>query len=309
MFDQNLFKSRVSMFKSMTAYGRASFATPLGRFSAELQSVNRKHLEINTFLPKELLRYDTDIKKWIAVVVGRGQVNVKISVAFDRESPIVVTPNLPLARQIKSAWDAIGRDLKIPVESNQLINALMQTDDLLIYQEDEHDEEAYRNALKESIDLALKPFLAMKNFEGEVLQKDIVRRFEKLAKIIQEIALKAPGATERYRQRLMDRLNEIMGAPLEDERILKEVGIYAERIDIAEELTRFQSHLQQVGKLVRGESGLEHGVGKPLEFLVQELNREVNTMGSKSADADVSRCVVDIKTELERIREQIQNIE
>lgn len=299
------------MFKSMTAYGRAHLHSPLGRFSVELQGVNRKHLEINTFLPNELLRYDGDIKKWITAVVTRGQINVKISVVFDRESPLVVTPNLALARQIKSAWDKIGQDLEIDIGSDDLLNILARSEGLLLYDEDNHEEELYRKVLHEVIDQALKPFIAMKVFEGQQLYDDISKRFTILGRLIQEIAVKAPGATERFRQRLMERLNEVMGASIEnEERLMREVCVYAEKIDIAEELTRFQSHLQQANKLMRNGGGLEQsGVGKPLEFLIQELNREINTIGSKSSDVDIARWVVEIKTELERIREQIQNIE
>lgn len=298
------------MFKSMTAYGRANLSTSLGRFSVEIQSVNRKHLEINTFLPKELLRFDPDIKKWVSTAVGRGQVNVKVSVAFDREIPLVVAPNLPLARQVKSAWAAIGKDLKLHINENDLLNILMRSEGILRYDEGLQDEEGYRQALKETIQQALLPFNSMKIQEGRALHADIAERFARLDVLIQEIAVKAPGATERYRQKLMERLNEVLGASIEnEERLLREVCVYAERIDITEELTRFRSHLKQAEKMMQQEAGVEQGVGKTLEFVVQELNREINTIGSKSSDIDIAKWVIEIKSELERIREQIQNIE
>lgn len=295
------------MLKSMTAYGRACIVTSLGRFVAEIQSVNRKHLEINTFMSKELLRYDADIKKWVAEQVGRGQVNVKITATFDRESPLVVTPNLALARQLKSAWDAIARELKLPADKGFSLELLAKETGLLVYEDDIQDEEAYRQSLEEVISQALKQLVMMKLREGEVLYRDIKARFDKLTPLIKEIAVRSPGATEKFRQRLMERINEVIGGSIEnEERILRDVCIYAEKIDIAEELTRFESHLGQVNHLL--DSDIE-AVGKTLEFLVQELNREINTIGSKSSDVEIAKMVVEIKSELERVREQIQNIE
>lgn len=291
----------------MTAYGRACRISSIGHFVVEIQSVNRKHLEVNTLLPKELLRFDADVKKWIAAQVGRGQVNVKLSVKFDQESPLVVNPNLALAKQIKAAWDAIALELHLPPERGFTLSMLSAESGLLLYDEDVKDEELYRKALHEVISDALKQLMIMKLREGAALHEDISGRFEKTIPIIKNIALKAPGATERFRQRLLERLNEVMSGNIEhEERLLREVCVYAEKIDIAEEITRFDSHLKQVAILLKSD---EVAIGKTLEFLVQELNREINTISSKSSDMDVSRWAVEIKSELERIREQIQNVE
>ena len=292
----------------MTGYARASFESSIGRFSIELQCVNRKHLEINTSLPKELLRYDGDIKRWISSTIGRGNVTVKINVSFDKESPLIVLPNLALIRQLKKAWETISTDLNLHISDNELLQIISHEDNLLVYDEADHDEDLYRQALKTITEEALQRLLTMKEYEGKILHDDISSRFSKLATIIKVIEHKAPGATERYRQRLTERLKEVSTTTTDlDERLLKEVCLYAERIDIAEELVRFHSHLQQVTKLLN--SNENQGVGKPLEFLIQELNREINTIGSKSSDIEVSHGVIEIKTELERIREQIQNIE
>jgi uncharacterized protein (TIGR00255 family) len=295
------------MLKSMTAYGRACVVCALGRLTVEIQSVNRKHLEINTFLPKELLRYDTDIKKWLGAAIHRGQVNVKVFAAFDRLSPLVVTPNLPLAKQIKAAWDLIAQELDLSVKQGFTLEMLASEPGILQYEEDDHDEELFRDNLQQAVMQALKQLVAMKEREGSALHDDIQGRSAKLAILVADIAKKAPGATARYRQRLIERLEEVMPGRVEsDERLLREVCLYAERIDIEEELTRFHSHLQQFEALLNSQ---KPAVGKTVEFLVQELNRETNTIGSKSSDIDVTHLVVDIKSELERIREQIQNVE
>ena len=296
------------MFKSMTAYGRASILSPLGRFSVELQSVNRKHLEINSFsIPKEFIRYDVDIKKWIAAVVARGQINVRISAIFEGESPLMIAPNLPLARQTRDAWLQIADHLDIKIDDKALLTILSRTEGVLSYDEDIEELEKFKQVLHDVVEKTLRELVSMKIAEGKILHEDISARFGLLGTLIEDIAVKAPSATDRYRQKLQERLQEVLGNSLEnEERLLREVCIYADRIDITEELTRFRSHLQQVKGLLESE-GQE--VGKKMEFFVQELNREVNTIGSKSSDTDVSRAVIAIKTELERIREQIQNIE
>lgn len=296
------------MLKSMTAYGRAVLHTPLGRISVELQSLNRKHLEINTFLPSEFIRYDADIKRWIGAEVGRGQITVRVSMAFEKESPLVVTPNLALARQIKQAWKILADDLGMQIDDHSLVKILAEADDILVYDENIEGQEGYRQLLKETVGEALKEFLRMKTTEGKALQEDIATRLNILSELIKEIGIKAPGATDRYRQKLQERLQEVLGAGIDiEEKLLREVCVFAEKIDIAEELTRFHSHLKQATALLHSDA--PGGVGKTFDFLVQELNREVNTIGSKSSDVTIAKAVIAIKSELERMREQIQNVE
>lgn len=290
----------------MTAYGRSSIDTFLGRLSVEIQSLNRKFLEINCFLPKELVRYEADIRKFISEKVLRGGINIKISASFSKKTPVMVRPNLPLARQMKAAWDEIAKDLGLERGFNLQMLA-HENSGILLYDEDLQDEELYRKAILEALELALKGFLEMKNLEGKTLLEDIKNRLINLKQGIEKIAEYAPEATTKYRQKLIERLEELLPGSIEnEERILRELGIYAERIDISEEVIRFQSHLKQFIDLL---SSSEISIGKTLEFLIQELNREINTIGSKSNHVQVSRLVVEIKGELERIREQIQNVE
>jgi uncharacterized protein (TIGR00255 family) len=293
------------MLKSMTAYGRASFHSRAGHFALEIQSVNRKHLEIHTSLPKELARFDSEIKKWIQPHVSRGQITVKLSVAFDETVPIVVHPNIPLARQLKQAWDRLAKELDIQ-ESFHLA-LLKEAEDLFTFEENSQDEELYQQSLKKTVEIAIEGFLRMKIHEGSVLQADILARLQKMRKWMLAIEQRTPYATRKFRERLTSRLEELLPGNIEnEERVLREIAIYAEKIDIAEEITRFLCHLTHFEELTQTNQG---GVGKTLEFVVQELNREVNTVGSKSSDLEVARYVIDIKTELERVREQIQNIE
>lgn len=295
------------MLKSMTAYGRTSLQTSLGRFVVEIQSVNRKHLEVNTFLPKELTRFESDIRKLIANNISRGQVTLKLFAYFDRATPIVVTPNLPLARQLKSAWQTVASDLGLSETQGFSLDMLVHETGILLYGDEIKDEEQYRADICECVTQALNSFMAMRLHEGEALQCDIANRLTNLRSWMDEIAKRAPGATEKYRQKLVERLREYSTGPIEnEERILREVCLYAERIDIAEEVTRFSSHLQQCDALLKSTAS---NIGKTFEFLLQELGREINTIGSKSSDVEVSRLVIECKSDLERIREQIQNVE
>lgn len=290
----------------MTAYGRASLNTKVGHFVVEIQSVNRKFLEVNVFLPRELNQFDIELKKWLMPYLARGQVSVKVNVTFEGAVPFIVRPNLPLARQLRDAWDEIAKELNFDGHGFHL-SLLESADGLLSYEENLAEEENYREALKQTLEVALEGFLQMKAQEGALLQVDIVQRLENIRKSLQIIEHKKPFATKKYREKLVARLEEIVPGHIEnEERILREIALFAEKIDITEELTRFNCHLSHFDELIHSDA---LSVGKTIEFVLQELNREINTIGSKSSDLDIARAVIDIKSELERIREQIQNIE
>jgi uncharacterized protein (TIGR00255 family) len=294
------------MIKSMTAYGRSCISSSLGRFVVEIQSVNRKHLDVSVLLPKELARFDAEIKQWIAAEVFRGQVTVKIFVSFEKSSPVVVTPNLPLVRQMKSAWDQIIRELGLDPSTAFSLDLLPQ-EEILLFDETLQNEEEYRENLRKCMQEALIPFQDMRKREGVALQEDILKRLVIIDTALKKIKLKAPEATGKYRKKLQERLEEVLAGSIEnEERILREVTLYAERIDITEELVRFDSHIAQAYLLL--ENGTE-SVGKTFEFILQEMNREINTISSKSSEIEVSKGVIEIKSEIERMREQIQNIE
>ncbi len=176
------------MLKSMTAFGRACLTSPLGRFVVEIQSVNRKHLEVNTFLPRELVRFDPDIKNWVAARVARGNINIKVFVAFEKESPVVVTPNIPLARQIKDAWDLIADALQLPESDHFSLSMLVREPGVLLYDEELKEEAAWREDLKQAIEQALVQLVEMKVREGAALQADISQRLQILRGAIDHIA-------------------------------------------------------------------------------------------------------------------------
>ncbi|WP_051981999.1 YicC/YloC family endoribonuclease [Candidatus Protochlamydia naegleriophila] len=290
----------------MTAFGRANFNTEMGHFTVEIQSVNRKFLEINVQLPRELSYFDVEIKKWLQPYITRGQVTVKVMASFEGKAPFIVVPNLALARQIKEAWSTIAKQLELDGESIDL-ELLSQSEDILRFEENRHEEENYRQILKQVLDQAVAGFMQMKFQEGDVLLGDMLSRSEKIRQAMKIIEERTPYATKKYREKLMARLEDLLPEHVEnEERILREVALFAEKIDIAEEITRFFCHLTRFEERIQGS---DSSVGKTLEFILQELGREVNTIGSKSSDIEIARLVIDIKSELERIREQIQNIE
>lgn len=293
------------MLRSMTAYGRAVSHNSVGRFVIEIQSVNRKFLEISVQLPPELSSFELEMKKWILPFLHRGQVSVKVSAFFEEAVPLVVRPNLALAHQLKEAWEIIAK--QTGVEEPFSLSLLSNAEGILQYNENEEDEEIFREILKKNLEIAFDSFLRMKKQEGAVLQQDLVNRLGIIQRAVREIEAKTPQVVEKYRNKLLDRLKNILPSDLQnDERILREIALFSEKVDIAEEITRLDCHLKHFFEVMEGESV---GIGKTLEFIVQELNREINTVGSKSADSTIARLVIDVKSELERIKEQIQNVE
>jgi uncharacterized protein (TIGR00255 family) len=289
----------------MTAYGRADHNTPLGSFSIEIHSVNRKFLDIQIILPQELSQFELEIRKWIIPYISRGLITIKAAAFFEECVPFRIKPNLALARQFKAAWEEISHDLQL--HQTFELSFLSQRSEIFVYEENQAQEENYREMIKICFEEAMNHFLKVKINEGSALQKDIQNRIQTMRQLIEFIQSKTPSATMKYREKLLKRLEELLPGQIEnEERILREVALFAEKIDIMEEITRFSCHLTHFEELMHSS---ETSVGKTLEFITQELNREVNTIGSKSLDLEIARTIIEIKTEIERIREQIQNIE
>ncbi len=295
--------------KSMTAYGRGAATFAYGRFTIEIQSVNRRYLEVSVSLPRLFMRYEIDIRKKVAAFVGRGMVNVSLTWKSDARQPISVVPNLSLAKAVKRAWESLA--LELGLEESISLSLIAQEKELLLYEDELIEEEVYQKTLNAALEEALGALLLMKQQEGETLLHDLLDRLAVLQEKIVHIEELSVEGPEKYRQKLSSRIEELFsGNPENEERILREIAIYSERVDITEEIVRFKSHLEQCGHLL--EKPLERATetrGKTLDFLLQELHREINTIGSKASDLTIASHVVTIKSELEKIREQVQNIE
>ncbi len=243
------------MLKSMTAYGRACISNSLGRFIAEIQTVNKKFLEIQIRLPREFDRFECDIRKWISHSIQRGHVHITISAFFEQENPFIIRPNFALAKQLKAAWDQMFQEIGV---NNIAFNPTLLTSEkgLFQYDEDLQHEEFYKETLKSTIESALYQCQDMKIKEGKALADDILSRIHALNQWIEKIALRGKDATVKVREKLISRLEELFPGIVDNEdRILREICIFAEKIDIAEEITRFRFHINHLEKLIAESPG------------------------------------------------------
>lgn len=289
----------------MTGYGRASLEREGMQVVVEISAVNRKHLDINLALPRHFIRFDPEIRKAVGSRVFRGHLSLRIGVAFVKSAPVEVRANIALAEKLFQGWKQIAEALH--VKETPSLSVLERESDLFTFEENALQMEACGKLILEAVEMALGPFLKMKEQEGKVLELEIRERLDAIAKRFQKIHPFAAGATEKYRLKLLEKLKSSLPEIDADEgRVLREIALFADRIDISEELVRFDAHLNQFYSLL---TSSEAAAGKKAEFILQELAREINTIGSKSSEIEITKSVIDIKSELEKIREQIQNVE
>jgi uncharacterized protein (TIGR00255 family) len=292
--------------KSMTGYGRGECARDGFNVTVELSSVNRKQAEISVNLPRELELLETRIRETILAEVSRGRITARISVhAGSGNASARMHLNVPLAKAYAQELAKLAKELKLTggVTLDQIVRApgVFQTDEELAEHED----------LWPTVEKALRPaldgLLKMRQREGAHLTKDLSGRIGIMRKCVERVGKQAPKSAERYRQQLIERIKAAgLPAPApDDERLLKEIVFFADRSDISEELTRLQSHFKQFEDCSKS----TEPVGRTLDFLAQEMNREINTIGSKANDALISSEVVTLKAELEKFREQAMNVE
>lgn len=287
----------------MTAFGRSSKETRLGRLVIEVQSLNRRMLDIHLVLPKEFLRFEIEIRKWIAEFICRGGITVRIYL----KSEELLSMQIPQLKQLKNTWIKVAEELGYDSKTTVTFPFLIEQLPHLTQIEDQTEEEQMKETLKEGIDIALEELMKMKSKEGQALAVDIESRLKTLKEQLEKVEGRSQFSVEKYKQKLNERMQEFKAKGEEfDDRILKEIAIFAEKLDVSEEQTRLRSHIHQFQGLLNAS---EKSIGKTLEFLTQELNREVNTLASKSADTELSQITVSMKSEIEKIREQIQNIE
>jgi len=292
--------------KSMTGYGRGDCARDGFKVTVELSSVNRKQTEISLNLPREMEMLEASMRDLINRHVARGRLTVRVSLhTAEGKASARMHLNLPLAKAYARELGRLARQLRFatPVTLDQLVRApgVFQTDEELAEAED------LRPAVEKALKQALVALVKMREREGAHLARDLAARVAVMRKSTAKIQAQSPQAAKRYRQQLIERIESAgLAAPAaEDERLLKEVVLFADRSDVSEELSRLQSHFQQFADCLKS----KEPVGRMLDFLAQEMNREVNTIGSKANDALISREVVVLKAELEKFREQAQNVE
>jgi uncharacterized protein (TIGR00255 family) len=290
----------------MTGYGRGECAQDGFKITVELSSVNRKQSEISLVLPRELEVLEAQIRDVLNRSIARGRLTGRITMhAANGQSSSKVRLNAPLARAYVKELTKLAKDLKIagPVTLDILARApgVLETD------EEMADAEDFWPAVNQALESALATLLKMREREGAHLADDLESRIALMRKTATQIQKQCPEVQKRYREQLIQRIQSagVEAPAVDEERLLKEIVYFADRSDISEELTRLQSHFQQFNDCLKS----KEPVGRMLDFLAQEMNREINTIGSKANDSLISRAVVVLKTELEKFREQAQNVE
>jgi len=294
------------MIKSMTGYGRTESALAGKRIVAEIKSLNHKNLEISVRFPNVLSPLEIPIKKRISDTISRGR--VEISIRFDTDQGATdsdrLFANIPLIRNYYELLVAIKEEfgLSDPVTLDLLANVKNG----IYAAEAQIDPEETWPVISNLVDRAVDALMDMKKIEGTLLYADFTERVNLIKTYLDSMKPKAPQVVQEYKVRLSERLEELAnGVQIDPLRLAQEIAIMAEKIDITEEIVRLDSHIHQLRDLLES---LEP-VGRKMDFLFQEMHREINTIGSKSSDLDISRNVIDIKTELAKLREQVQNIE
>lgn len=292
------------MLRSMTGFGRASTDTKKGRYVIEVQSVNRRFLDASIFLPREYSSLEIEIRKIISKKLNRGQIIVRLNFYPSDESVVELLPDIKFLKKLKKEWETRASELKLSKEPID-ISFLSQQLKIIPMNEKSGEIESDSSEIFKCLNIAIDKLTLMKEKEGAVLFKDILKRLKLIESCLSKIENEKKNATLDFEIKLKQRLSEFFEGAEKDERIVKEIALYADKVDITEELIRLNSHIKQFYLLGK----MKEVNGRKMDFLIQEMVREVNTISSKSSSKEVSIFVVDIKSELEKIREQVQNIE
>jgi uncharacterized protein (TIGR00255 family) len=292
------------MVKSMTGFGKGEGDTTLGKLYVEVRSVNHRYCDINIKLPKRLAPFENRMKEAIRSQVSRGRIDVSLKLDNLGEEKVQLHVDLHLAEQYYQALQSLREKLQLKDEVSLAL--LAGSKDLITAKEETGDIEPYWQEMVPILKRSFQDLNEMKRLEGESIAKDIQQRLEYIALQLAGIKQQFPSHLETYQNRLRERLQSLLkGMETDPSRFQQEVAFLAERTDITEEIVRTESHLTQFTTLLEG----EEPVGRKMEFLLQEIHREINTVSAKANDAEISQRVVEIKSELEKIREQVQNIE
>lgn len=289
---------------SMTGYGSAKGSVEGQEITVELKSVNNRYLDCSVRLPRNFLFAEDTVKQAVSAGVSRGKVDVFVSAQASQDSGTVVSVNEELARGYRDAVTRIAETLGL--ESGINAFSLARFPDVLTVERRELDKDKAAAALSEITAKAVEEFNAMREREGERLRRDMLGKLETIEGLVSVVEERSPQTVKEYRERLEARLRDILAdRSLDEQRVITEAAIFADRTAVDEETVRLRSHIAQFRTM------LEEGspIGRKMDFLVQEFNRESNTIGSKCSDASLAKVVVDLKSEIEKIREQLQNVE
>lgn len=292
------------MIKSMTGFGRSEITVHERKFTVELKSVNHRYLDVNIRMPKALNFFDSAIRAELKKYISRGKVDVFITYENMAETSSTVRYNRELAAEYLKYLREMSADFGL--ENDIRTSTLSKYPEVFVMEEGDIDEEELWKDLQQALDMACEAFVKTRNIEGEHLRDDLIEKLDHMLTLVDFIDKRSPQIIEEYRTKILARVRELIGETNVDEgRLLTEVTVYADKICVDEEIVRLRSHIETVKKeLLQGDS-----IGRKLDFLAQELNREANTILSKSTDLEIANCGIELKTEIEKVREQIQNVE
>ena len=293
------------MIKSMTGFGRCEVMEGERKFTVEMKGVNHRYLDVNIRMPKKLNFFETAIRGLLKQSIQRGKVDIFISYEDFTESQMSLKYNESLAQEY---MDCFGRmKEQFSLENDIRVSTLSRCPEVLTMEEQVIDEEELWNGLKKALEGAIGQFVETRTLEGSNLKKDILEKLDGLLDLVGYIEERTPKIVAEYREKLETKVRELLeDAQIEESRIAAEVVIFADKICTDEEVVRLRSHIIHMKETLQSE---EAGIGRKLDFIAQEMNREANTILSKANDLEVSNVGIDLKTEIEKVREQIQNIE
>ncbi len=292
------------MVRSMTGYGRTTAESEQWRVTTELKSVNNRYLDLTIKMPKTFNPLEDRLKKEISSALSRGHVDLYVSVEEIGENKAAIACDLDLAKEYCRALRQIAEATDVPYQVE--LTDIASYNGVLTVQKEEQDLDELWPVMARALKDSLSQLVEMRVTEGEKLAAEIEDRIAGLLKIREKIAVRSPLVVEDYREKLTARISDILAeVEIDRDKLLNETAFFADKADISEELSRLTSHFEQFSDYLRK----DEPVGRKLDFILQEINREVNTIGSKANDKEISRLVIEAKGELEKIREQVQNFE
>ena len=292
------------MLKSMTGFGRFDGIVDGYHIIVEIKSVNHKYFEFSSRITRGYGFLEEKLMSFTQRRISRGKVDMYVSIDNYEEGDVQVVVNHSLAKGYIAALKELGETNGIG--GNISFDSIARYPDVLSVHKAPEDEEKVWNVVSQAADKAIESFINMRALEGQRLFSDVMGRLDKILSIVEKIEVRSPATVKEYREKLENRLKEILqDRSIDDARILTEAAIFADKVAVDEETVRLRSHINQFRKFAES----SEAIGRKMDFLVQEMNRETNTIGSKAGDSEIAYMVVDIKAEIEKIREQIQNIE
>lgn len=294
------------MIRSMTGYGRSQMTIDTMNITVELRSVNHRYFEFNSRVPRNYGFLDEKLKSFVGSLVARGKVECYVSVENLEECEVEILVNHSLADSYIKALNELADRNELTLRDDLVLSTLARNNDIFLVHKQEADEEKIWNAVKTVTEEAVAKFVSMREAEGEKLKADVLYRADEILKKVAVIEERSPETVKEYNDKLLARINEFLSdVQVDEQRLLTECAIFADKVAVAEETVRLRSHIDQLRLFMDS----NEAIGRKIDFLVQEMNREANTIGSKAQDVTIARNVIDIKAEIEKIREQIQNIE